>query len=220
MHLMTILALALSCNLDNIIVGLAYGTRRIRLPLESNLLIALITSGGTLITMLLGQALVGLYLDTRIANYLGAGIIIIAGLYVLAQSFRQRGDTGSTLQEPAPLQTGAAASKNSGHWLSELGRLIRDPQLVDWDYSGSIEPGEAAMLGLALTLNNLPNGFAAGMLGLDIVLTAIAVSGLSLLTFWVGIWLGLRYTSRMLGDWGSPAAGIMMILIGFYALFH
>ncbi|MGD0152267.1 MAG: hypothetical protein ABSC17_00685 [Thermacetogeniaceae bacterium] len=220
MHLMTILALALSCNLDNIMVGLAYGTRRIRLPLESNLLIALITSVGTLVTMLLGQDLARLYFNTRIANYLGAGIIIIAGLYVLIQSCWQRGIIDTAPLQPVLLRTGVTAPKRPQQWLRELARLTRDPQLVDWDYSGSIDLGEAAVLGLALTLNNLPNGFAAGMLGLNIGLTTIAVSSLSLLTFWAGIWLGLRYTSRMLGDWGSPAAGIMLIMIGVYTLFH
>ena len=46
-HLLTILLLALSCNLDNVGVGIAYGARGIGIPLASNLLIALITAAGT-----------------------------------------------------------------------------------------------------------------------------------------------------------------------------
>lgn len=39
--------LAISCNLDNVGVGLAYGARGIGIPLASNLLIALVTAAGT-----------------------------------------------------------------------------------------------------------------------------------------------------------------------------
>ncbi len=90
------------------------------------------------------------------------GIIIIAGLYVLIQSFRQ--------ESPAEKGRGRREAGGGGgclSWLKELGQLISDPGRADRDYSGCIEAGEAAVLGLALTLNNLANGFAAGMLGLS-----------------------------------------------------
>ena len=219
MHLLTILVLALSSNLDNIGVGLAYGTRKIRLPFLSNLLIAVITSVGTLATMLMGKDLTVYFVHSRLANYLGSGIIIIAGLYMIFGPLRQQGATTDACFEAVQPQPTDCASPGQPHWPQDLARLIRDPQLADRDYSGSIELGEAAVLALALTLNNLASGFAAGMLGLNFALTTGAILVLSLLTFLFGIWLGLRYTSRILGNWAGPAAGIMMILIGVYELF-
>ena len=70
MYLLIILSLALSSNLDNIGVGLAYGTRKVRLPFLSNLIVAVITSCGTLITMLLGKDMAIHYLNGTLANYL------------------------------------------------------------------------------------------------------------------------------------------------------
>jgi putative sporulation protein YtaF len=215
MNFLTILVLALSSNLDNIGVGLAYGTRKVCLPFLSNLIIALITSCGTLITMLIGKDLAVFCLKGLFSDYLGGGIIIIVGLYVLIKSFPQRD----------PAEKGRARCEERGgggglNRLKELGRLIGDPGLADRDSSGCIEAGEAAVLGLALTLNNLANGFAAGMIGLSPALTTGAVFLFSLLTFWVGILLGRRFVSRMWGAWASPAAGVMLILIGIYEMFQ
>jgi putative sporulation protein YtaF len=220
MSLLIILVLALSSNLDNVGVGLAYGTRKICLPFLSNLLIAVITSCGTLITMMLGKELAASYLSSTLANLLGAGIIIIAGFYVLIQSFWKTAPVVHDSLESASARQHEGVRGGRLHWLRELVRLTRDPVLVDRDYSGCIEIGEALVLGLALTLNNLANGFAAGVLGLNLIITTGAVFAFSLLTFWVGIWFGLRFTARMLGDWASPAAGILLIAIGIYEMLH
>ncbi len=40
----TIILLAISCNLNNVGVGIAYGARGIGIPIASNILIALITA--------------------------------------------------------------------------------------------------------------------------------------------------------------------------------
>ena len=119
MNFLTILVLALSSNLDNVGVGLAYGTRKVCLPFLSNLIIALITSCGTLITMLMGRDLATLCLKGMLADYLGGGIIVIAGLYVLIQSFRQ--------QSSGEKECGRRGAGGGGGCLSrlrELGRLI------------------------------------------------------------------------------------------------
>jgi putative sporulation protein YtaF len=215
MNFLTILVLALSSNLDNVGVGLAYGTRKVCLPFLSNLIIALITSCGTLITMLMGKDRAVLWLKGPLADYLGGGIIVIAGLYVLIQSFQQ--------QTPVEEVRVRSEARGGGGFLSrlkELGRMISDPELADRDYSGCIEAGEAVVLGLALTLNNLANGFAAGMLGLSPAMTTGAVFIFSLLTFWIGILLGRRFSSQIWGEWAGHAAGVMLILLGIYEMFQ
>lgn len=83
MRILTILILALSSNLDNLGVGLAYGTRKIRLPLSSNLLIALITSCGTLISIALGKEVATIANNLRIASDVGAAIMVVIGIYFL-----------------------------------------------------------------------------------------------------------------------------------------
>ncbi len=46
LHLLTILLLSFSSNLDNVGVGVSYGIRKINIPFTSNLLIAVVTRGG------------------------------------------------------------------------------------------------------------------------------------------------------------------------------
>ncbi len=55
MPALTALLIALSCNLDNVGVGISYGARGIKIPFVTNLFIALITGTGTLLAMVLGK---------------------------------------------------------------------------------------------------------------------------------------------------------------------
>ncbi|MGE5542436.1 MAG: sporulation membrane protein YtaF, partial [Bacillota bacterium] len=59
MSLPSLLLLVLSCSLDNLVVGILYGTRGITVPFASNLLIAAITTGGTLICIVSGRLVAG-----------------------------------------------------------------------------------------------------------------------------------------------------------------
>jgi len=217
MHILTILILALSSNLDNLGVGMAYGTRKIKLSLSSNLLIAVITSGCTLISMALGKDVAIISKNQRAAGDVGAAIIIAVGIYLFFQSFRARGVHAAPSEQLTIRPTGKLQNGLLG-WLKQLIRLTREPSLADWNYSRSIEAAEAATLGIALSLNNVPNGFAAGLIGLSPALTTTAVFVFSVLTLWFGIWIGVRFMSRLFRDWAGPASGIMLILLGVYEL--
>ncbi|MGO9308432.1 MAG: hypothetical protein ACLQDL_05350 [Spirochaetia bacterium] len=208
MHILTILALSFSSNLDNLGVGVAFGARKTSLPFSSNLLIAVITSCGTLISMILGQDAAIIVRNQQAARDAGALIIVAVGLYLLLQSLRN----------PAAAVP-PRAGRGPRRWLPELIRLVRDPSRAEQAAGGSIRLPHAAALGLALTLNNLPNGFAAGLLGLSVALTTISVFALSLLTLWIGLRVGQRFLSRLLRDWAGPAAGVMLALLGVYELF-
>ncbi|MGI9859751.1 sporulation membrane protein YtaF [Moorella naiadis] len=223
MHFLTTFFLALSANLDNLGVALAYGTRGMKLPFLSNMVIALITSSGTLATMFLGQYIAGYLLTVKMANYLGATIILAAGFWVLFQSCRETYPPTSHREitarsSPSAEETSCLLTIH----LCSLGILIqilRDPVQVDRDCSGIIDGKEAAVLGLALALNNLATGFGAGVSGLNPALTTAMVFLFSLFSCGAGITIGRRYTSRWLGAKTGIAAGLLLILIGVYELF-
>jgi putative sporulation protein YtaF len=90
---------------------------------------------------------------------------------------------------------------------------------VDYDYSGRIELKEALVLALALTLNNLSCGFAAGLMGLNIFAMIVASFVISLVFFYIGIRLGFLYIARWFGEKGDIVAAIILILVGIYELF-
>lgn len=219
MHLIAILLLAISSNLDNLGVAIAYGTRKMKLPVASNLLIALITSTGTLLATFTGRYTAVHYLSAAFAGYLGAGIIIAVGFYLVCQACRNSGAAmGNSLTDP---QNGKPTYLLNIRlqYIDILVEIMHDPVQVDRDYSGSVELKEAAALALALTMNNLANAFGAGVSGLSPGLLTAAVFVFSLLIFWGGIEIGVRYTSHWLGDKAGLAAGLMLMAIGIYELF-
>ena len=100
-QLLAILGLAVSSNLDTLGVGLAYGTRKFRLPFLSNFVCALIPCIGTYIMMILGAAVRNV-ISNQLANILGAGIIMAAGAVLIIQYFRRPGMTNQ--EEEPPVQ--------------------------------------------------------------------------------------------------------------------
>ncbi len=218
MHLLTIIFLGISSNLDTLGVGLAYGTRKYRLPFWSNLICALVPCIGTYLMMILGEA-VRYIISVPLANLLGAGIIMAAGVVLIIQYFRGPRTANKISTEMPEQKTGEAAAQPSlFDNMKDLGRILEDPFKADYDYSESIEFKEAAVLAFALTLNNLSCGFAAGLMGLNVFLTAGTAFVVSLLFFYAGIQIGLHFMARWIGEKGGLAAGIILILLGIYEL--
>ena len=89
------------------------------------------------------------------------------------------------------------------------------PSLADQDHSGHIDFKEGTLLGLALLLNNLPNGVAAAMIKLPVFLTTLAVGVLSILTFWLGLGIGRHIEARWNGKWVWVTSGLILMGIGF-----
>jgi putative sporulation protein YtaF len=203
------LFLIVAANLDNFGVGLSLGARRIRVPLSSNLLIALTTSLGTLCTLFTGSWLVRFF-SVVTAKHLGAAVIAGMGIWVLYQELfeaRKR----APAKPPEKKEPAALFEKNVFHGFKNL---LTSPALADTDYSGHIDVKEALFLGGALTLNNFAGGFGAGILGLNPVLTACGMAVFSLLLLWAGVKLGQNSLSRWLGGLARPAAGFLLVLLG------
>ncbi len=212
-HLLTILLLAISCNLDNVGVGIAYGARGIGIPLASNLLIALITAGGTGLCIVFGQRIFQV-LPSQGAILLGAALLVGMGLWVIRQEIggRSRQDQ----EAPPSADTNDLAKKPL---LQRMILILKNPLLADRDSSGHIDLKESLLLSLALMLNNLPNGVGAGLLGLSTLLTTLMVGLLSVLTFWLGIGLGRSLGIRWLGRHAGTVSGLLLIVIGLAEIF-
>lgn len=207
-HLLTILLLALSCNLDNVGVGIAYGARGIGIPLASNLLIALITAAGTGLCIVFGQQIFQV-LPGEVGVILGAVLLIGMGVWVIRQNIGERSRQGQ--EPPSTVPANELAQKS---WLRRLLLILQHPVLADQDSSGYIDLKESLLLSMALMLNNIPNGVGAGLLGLSTLLTTLMVGVLSILTFWAGIGLGRSLGVRWLGRHAGTLSGLLLIVIG------
>ena len=76
---------SIGANIDNIVIGIAYGANKIKINVSSNLLIATLTTIGTFIAMYIGKFLSHI-ISYNIANILGSSIIILLGIFFFIKS--------------------------------------------------------------------------------------------------------------------------------------
>jgi putative sporulation protein YtaF len=196
--------IALSCNLDNVGVGISYGTRRIRLPYVTNLYIALLTSFDTYLAMVAGQQAFRFF-SPESGAILGGGILVVMGVWVLWSESVQRRRPDEAAESDLDLEI---APKT---WWQRLWSILEEPMRADRDKSGHIDLKEGTILGLALLLNNLPNGVAAAMIKPPVLVTTLAVGILSVLTFWLGIGIGRYVGNRSQSTWTWVASGLILL---------
>jgi len=191
----TVFAIAIASNLDNAGVGIAYGVRKIQISWMANVLIAVISGIATYISGAVGREATR-YIPTGVAVWTGAIVIVMVGIWVLTEPWRNRRKQ--------------LAQKNV------MSRILRDPVVADFDKSESIGIAEACVLGVALAMNALAGGFDAGIEHIGIEWTAFLVAILSYVLLGVAAFLGRKYAAESFGNKATYIAGLILIAIGIH----
>jgi putative sporulation protein YtaF len=205
-HVFSAVLLALSSNVDALAVGIAYGVKKVRIALLANLLIALVSGVGTVISMRAGE-IVSKFLPEALANALGSSVLVAIGIWSIWEALREQ-----RLER-------RKKSKSSGCQLF-FNTYIRNPEIVDVDKSRTVELKEAWALSFALTINNLGNGLGAGLSGLNIPLTTGLTFIASLLAISGGYLLGARFTAKLSGSVPGIVSGVLIMGLGIYEYFQ
>ena len=184
---------ALSTNLDNLVIGLSYGLRGIRVRLESGLLVSGLVLAGTLLSLWAGQGLQFL-LPPVLARLLGS--LVMAGLGL------------SSLWGVWKGKRGRQAGAEEEQWPQ------KHPERFDRDASRQIEWREALALGGALALNNLGLGLGAGAAGMPVLAAGAAVFFMSFGLLSAGNFLGRKKKRRGSGRGAQAVSGLLMLLLG------
>ena len=213
-HLLSILALAASSNFDNVGVGIAYGVRGTCIHFASNLIIALISGTGTLLSMLAGTSLYRI-LKPEVATVVGGLIMIGIGVWVIIQGAGQLRRVTSAKEQPLS----GAIDLSQHTTLRKILMVLDDPFIVDPDCSGNVNARASVLLGLGLTLNNLVNGVAAGMMGLSLSLVTFFTVVFSILAIWLGRSAGNSSRYRWIGHLTGPVSGLLLVSIGVHEIF-
>lgn len=82
MHWITIILIGIAANLDNLGIGLAYGIKKTRIPLLSNVTIAFISMAVTYISVKIGSAIAH-YLSPHLADMIGSFLLAGIGIYMI-----------------------------------------------------------------------------------------------------------------------------------------
>ena len=194
---------SLSSNLDNLVIGIAYGVKKIKIGLISNLIIATVTSIGTLISMSVGKFISG-FLPTSLTNMLGAVIIMLLGLYFLIQSI---------LKLITKSYSNSLALKN-------VDEIMDYAEKSDSDNSGTLNIKEAFVVSLGLMLNNLGTGLAASITGVNVSITVICTFILSIALLMLGKSIGHNILGSICGKYAPLISGVLLIILGIFELIN
>ena len=204
MLFLSIFLLCVAPNLDNMAIGLAYGARKINVPFKSNLAIAIFSGLATLLSAALGNVISNI-MPSFIGNAIGGSIVSIMGAYTIYQYFHDKNQV------------------NHSHSINELGienlkAIMEDPTIADKDFSGDISLKESILLGIALAVNCLGTGLGAGMVGINIFVLSLCVIVFSVITIWIGAFVGKRFASKFLGQNATLISGVLLFCVGIYEI--
>ena len=106
MNFLTILLFSASATCDSLIIGLSYGSRKIKINFINNLIVGLISCLGTMIGMYTGR-LFDLFLVESVTQYLGSVLLFLFGLYMFYQALykqiKARNDKNKVISDAADL---------------------------------------------------------------------------------------------------------------------
>ncbi len=197
------LLFSLSFNLDNIVIGAAYGIKKIKIGIRANLIIAAVTSVGTYLSMSLGKYISEFFPDSC-ANTLGAAAVGLLGLYFIIQSIVK------LIRNTKPKELA----------LKDVDDMMEYAVKSDLDRNGNIDKKEAFLIALGLMLNNLGTGITASITKVNVPLTTTATFFLSILTVLLGQAVGNRAFGRVFGKYAPLFSGILLVILGFFEYYH
>ena len=206
MELLAIVLFALAVSSDGFIVGVAYGVRKIRLPIMSLLVICIASATAVTVAMFCGKGL-SYFLNPNTASRLGALTIMAIGLFFLLQSFRQK---LCVMEENGKEPLISLNLKPLGIII----QILKEPSSADFDSSGEIGTREAFFLGLALAMDAFGAGIGIAMAGYNILLTAVCVGMLKFILVSSGIKLGKVVTNERWQYLSSVLTGIILLALG------
>jgi len=137
------------------------------------------------------------------------------GVWVIIQGTRQLRRATSVNEQPPTGPTDVSRYAT----LRKILTVLDDPFIVDPQCSGNVNARASILLGLGLTLNNLVNGVAAGMMGLSLSLVTIFTVLFSILAIWLGRSAGNSARYRWIGYLTGPVSGLLLVSIGVYEIF-
>lgn len=205
-------------SLDGFAAALSYGIQRIRLSPLAVLVISLTSASVIWLSMSLGH-LVSALLPPQLSRYLGAGLLVVLGCYLLYQHSRSglAADGAVTRTVAPPVVAHQPIAQINLRVFGLVIQILKQPALADRDQSGVISWQESILLGIALALDASGAGLGAAMTGLPALATASVAGAMKLVALISGWELGYRLQHKMNTRW-IRLPGVMLICLGLLDL--
>lgn len=217
----SIFVLAFAVSLDSFGVGLTYGLRNIRISIFPLVVISLLSGLMILLATQVGSGLLTI-IPKPMAEALGGTILIAIGFWAIYNLLTQK-SKNSTRKQVTHQQNQGESSNLITIEVKRLGILIqilKTPCDADMDRSGEISMLEAAVLGLALSLDAFGAGIGAALVGFPPLMTAVLIASCSFFCLYFGVFLGKTFSDIKIFQKISYLPGIMLILLGLTKILY
>lgn len=152
MGLFSLILIAIAVSLDGFWGGFAFGLRKIKIPLNSLLIISSWSVVCTMLAMLVGHYL-KFFIPIEMAKYIGGILLLLLALYTLKEGNAHRKEEKGSVQPRLNLH--------------DLVKILQNPLLADYDNEDDIKPMEGTMFGLAVAMDASIAAFTIALIGVN-----------------------------------------------------
>ncbi|HEX3029522.1 MAG TPA: sporulation membrane protein YtaF [Clostridia bacterium] len=181
--------LAMSLSLDALGVGIAYGLRRIKIPLLPKLVICFFSILYAGAALMLGKSL-SMAIPPIAGKLIGITILLGMGVWIIIQALVKK--EKPTLNE-AYVNKEVTLIKIVIKSLGITIQVIKDPKEGDIDRSGTIDIKESVLLGLALSVDAIGVGIGSALAGFSSSLIPFAIGLFQLGFLYIGAYFGEKF---------------------------
>lgn len=203
-HFLYTFFIALTNNLDNIGVRIAYSIRGIRITTPINLWISVITFVISFFAAFSGTMISGL-ISKEQSSFIAMLLLSAIGLWMIFEPY---------FKKDKDIAEDAAQSQKKS-----VSHVLLNPHNADLDNSKHIDFKEATLLGIALSINNVGGGVSAGMIGLNSFWVGFLSAVLSFVALWAGNYVAAFFLKWNLANKAAAVAGLLLIGIGIEQIF-
>ncbi len=203
MHFIYTFLIALTNNIDNITVRIAYSIRGIKISTSKNLWISFITFIISSFAAFFGSIMSNFF-GKNTSSILSMILLMLIGLWIILEPYLKKENIS------------AISTDNTQN---NMYNILKKPEDADVDNSKDIDYKEATFLGIALSINNIGGGLSAGMIGLNSFFVGLFSAIISFLAIWAGNYITKFFNKWNLGKKATIIAGIILIIIGLKQVF-
>ena len=185
--------LAISSSIDSLGIGVTYGIKNTKISKLSKIILFVISLITTYISIFFGN-IIQYILPNSFTNFLGCFILICMGIYICFQASKKEKD-----------------SRN----------VFNSPISSDLNHSKIIEPQEALILAIALSLDSFCICIGGSIIGINASLFPFLISCFQLLFLYFGTFCGSKLASfsKLPDKIWSIISAFLLVCIGLAKLF-
>lgn len=205
--------LSVAISADAFAASFAYGSKKIKIPFSSNIIITSICSLVLVLALLIGAA-ISQHIPEWLTPLASFAILFLIGVVKLLDSITKSVIKKHNKLNPDTLNKQISFSMFNFRFILNL---YANPIDADVDNSKIITPAEAALLALALALDSLAVGFGAALANVNIPIIFLTSFIIGMISVFLGCLLGNKLAEKTSLNI-SWIGGVILIILAFWAL--